>query len=69
MEQRQIVGIDISKLKFDVCTIFGEKSRKKIFTNNISGFKELAIELLSLFCQKCLMPETLKMLSSTLHLQ
>ena len=41
MEKIQVVGIDIAKLKFDVCAIFGEKTRKKIFTNNASGLKDL----------------------------
>ena len=41
MEKIQVIGIDIAKLKFDVCALFQGKTRRKIFANNISGFKEL----------------------------
>ena len=37
-----IVGIDISKLKFDVTALLGkDKERHKIFSNNKKGFEEL----------------------------
>lgn len=38
--KNQVVGIDISKLKFDVCAIFNEKFRRKTFTNNVFGCKK-----------------------------
>ena len=41
MEKIQVIGIDIVKLKFDVCALFQRKTRRKIFANNTSGFKEL----------------------------
>ena len=41
MQNCQVIGIDISKLKFDICAIFDGKTRKKVFKNNSIGFKEL----------------------------
>jgi transposase len=41
MEQKQVVGVDIAKLKFDVCAVFEGKTRKKVFLNNTSGFEGL----------------------------
>lgn len=36
------LGIDISKLKFDVCLFkVDEKPKHKVFTNNLEGFKQL----------------------------
>jgi transposase len=38
-----IVGIDISKLKFDVCLVIDESSKSKfhVFSNNLEGFEKL----------------------------
>jgi transposase len=36
-----VIGIDISKAKFDVCCLFDDgKKRSKVFKNNASGFEE-----------------------------
>jgi transposase len=35
------VGIDISKIKIDVCCLFDGRKRSKVFKNNEEGFKEL----------------------------
>ncbi len=40
---KSVLGIDISKLKFNVCLItLNQKPRHKIFTNNKEGFQLLA---------------------------
>jgi transposase len=36
-----ILGIDVSKEKFDVALLVGEKYRHKRFSNNPEGFKKL----------------------------
>ncbi|MDR1582331.1 MAG: transposase [Prevotellaceae bacterium] len=38
-----VVGIDISKLKFDVCLVTDESSKSKshVFSNNLEGFEKL----------------------------
>ena len=38
---QNVVGIDVSKEKLDVCALFDGKSRKKIVDNSVSGFKSL----------------------------
>ena len=38
---QNVIGIDVSKKKLDVCALFDEKSKKKIFDNSVSGFKSL----------------------------
>ena len=44
----QTIGIDVSKQTLDVCVIFGEKIKKKAFTNDESGFKSLESWILKL---------------------
>jgi transposase len=39
--QNHAVGIDVSKKTLDVCVIFDENIKKKVFTNAESGFKNL----------------------------
>jgi transposase len=39
----QVIGIDVSKKKLDVCSILGDRIRKKSFTNTESGFKSLKL--------------------------
>lgn len=41
MQEISILGIDISKAKFDVCLMVGDKTRSKVFTNNQEGFEKL----------------------------
>ena len=36
-----VVGIDISKLKFDVVLIIGERSKHAVFSNTEAGFQQL----------------------------
>lgn len=38
---QNVIGIDVSKKKLDVCALFDGKSRKKIVDNSVSGFKSL----------------------------
>ena len=38
---QNVIGIDVSKEKLDVCALFSGKSRKKIVDNSVSGFKSL----------------------------
>ena len=39
--QNHVIGIDVSKEKLDICAICSDKVRKKVITNNESGFKHL----------------------------
>ncbi len=36
-----VIGIDISKLKFDVMLITGERSKHAVFSNTEAGFQQL----------------------------
>jgi transposase len=47
-----IVGIDVSKLKLDVCLIIEQKNatKSKFFSNNAEGFKKL-LNWIKLKCQ------------------
>ncbi len=45
---QNVVGIDVSKKKLDICALFDEKIRKKVVTNNEEGFKQLHSWLLKL---------------------
>lgn len=38
---QHVIGIDVSKLKLDICALFDGKMKKKIFDNNEIGFKQL----------------------------
>lgn len=38
---QNVIGIDVSKKKLDVCALFDGKSKKKIVDNSVSGFKSL----------------------------
>ena len=38
---QNVIGIDVSKKKLDVCALFDGKTRKKIVDNSVSGFKSL----------------------------
>ena len=38
---QNVVGIDVSKKKLDICALFDGKTRKKIVDNSVSGFKSL----------------------------
>jgi transposase len=38
---QNVIGIDVSKKKLDVCSLFDGKTRKKIVDNSVSGFKSL----------------------------
>lgn len=40
-----VVGIDISKLKFDVVLIIGERSKHAVFSNTEAGFQQLLVWL------------------------
>ncbi len=43
---KSALGIDISKLKFNVCLIDGhQKPRHKVFPNTLVGFEQLAVWL------------------------
>ncbi len=43
---RPTLGIDVSKLKFNVCLIkASEKLKHKVFSNTSSGFEQLALWL------------------------
>jgi transposase len=39
--QNHVIGVDVSKKTLDVCAIYGDRIRKKTFTNSESGFKNL----------------------------
>lgn len=43
-ERNPVLGIDISKRKFDVCliTVYGGKEKYRTFTNDIEGFERLS---------------------------
>jgi transposase len=42
MMNNQVLGIDISKVKFNVCLLkSNEKPKHKVFANNEQGFKQL----------------------------
>jgi transposase len=36
---QSVIGIDVSKTKFDICLIIESKNSSKVFDNNASGFK------------------------------
>ena len=38
---QNVIGIDVSKKKLDICAIFDGKTKKKIVDNSVSGFKSL----------------------------
>lgn len=38
---QNVIGIDVSKAKLDVCALFEGKTRKKIVENSESGFEQL----------------------------
>ena len=38
---QNVIGIDVSKKKLDICAIFDGKTKKKIVDNSVSGFKFL----------------------------
>ena len=38
---QNVIGIDVSKKKLDICAIFEGKTKKKIVDNSVSGFKSL----------------------------
>ena len=38
---QNVIGIDVSKKKLDICAIFEGKTKKKIVDNSVSGFKFL----------------------------
>ena len=38
---QNVVGIDVSKKKLDICALFDGKTKKKIVDNSVSGFKSL----------------------------
>jgi transposase len=41
--QKHVIGIDVSKKTLDTCAIFDGKTRKKVFENTDSGFKNLVV--------------------------
>ncbi|MBA8766527.1 IS110 family transposase [Wolbachia pipientis] len=41
MQVNAILGVDISKKKFDVCLLVDSKKRHKVFQNNQDGFAKL----------------------------
>lgn len=41
MQANAVLGVDISKKKFDVCLLVGNKERHKVFQNNHDGFEKL----------------------------
>ncbi|MFP3027847.1 MAG: IS110 family transposase [Wolbachia sp.] len=41
MQANAVLGVDISKKKFDVCLLVGNKERYKVFQNNHDGFEKL----------------------------
>ena len=38
---QNVIGIDVSKKKLDICALFDGKTKKKIVDNSVSGFKSL----------------------------
>lgn len=40
--ERPILGVDVSKLKFDVCLIHNGKEKRRKFNNSASGFQQLS---------------------------
>ena len=38
---QNVIGIDVSKEKLDICALFDGKTQKKIVDNSVSGFKSL----------------------------
>ncbi len=40
---QNVIGIDVSKEKVDVCALFDGKTKKKIVDNSVSGFKLFVI--------------------------
>jgi len=38
----KVIGIDISKQKFDVCFLEGQSKTSEVFTNDLAGFRKLA---------------------------
>ena len=46
MNQPNILGIDIAKLKFDVALIVQDKFKTKVFANNPAGFQALSVWLI-----------------------
>lgn len=38
---QHVIGIDVSKLKLDICALFDGKTKKKTFDNSETGFKQL----------------------------
>ncbi|QOD38721.1 transposase [Candidatus Wolbachia massiliensis] len=43
MQANAILGVDISKKKFDACLLVGSKERHKVFYNNQEGFEKLVV--------------------------
>ncbi len=43
MQVNAILGVDISKKKFDVCLLVDSKKRHKVFQNNQDGFAKLVV--------------------------
>ncbi|GFY79760.1 hypothetical protein TNIN_54121 [Trichonephila inaurata madagascariensis] len=41
MQVNAVLGVDISKQKFDACLLIGSKERHKVFHNNQEGFEKL----------------------------
>ncbi|WP_339045731.1 IS110 family transposase [Candidatus Mesenet endosymbiont of Agriotes lineatus] len=41
MQTKAVLGVDISKQKFDACLLVGSKERHKVFHNNKEGFERL----------------------------
>jgi hypothetical protein len=41
MQANAVLGVDISKQKFDACLSVGNKERHKVFCNNKEGLKSL----------------------------
>ena len=41
MQANAVLGVDISKQKFDVYLLIGSKERHKVFHNNKEGFEKL----------------------------
>lgn len=40
--EKPILGVDVSKVKFDVCLIYNGKERRRKFNNSASGFQQLS---------------------------
>lgn len=41
MQENAVLGVDISKQKFDACLLIGSKERHKVFRNDQEGFEKL----------------------------